>query len=238
MECVWDGPTLQYIIIVHDSEQTEHRYKTVEALSTRGAGSLRGRGTRVWKVVSLDDPVDGAAAGCVLKDCWADQGTEREGAIVEAIVADAEKKAREWEKTVARHGGNAEKLAGYPDEVKFTRKDLENLTQRILIPSIYGDVILTGGVPDKTLDRTKLWPRDNVPYHYLWHTTSQNDTKSDARRLTQHNPLKDEHRNVFLRLDGRRNRSCTRQRIITGSCSRRSARQSRTRDFWMMFSST
>lgn len=172
MECIWEKGIRQYIITVRDSKKTAHRYKTVEALSTRGAGLLRGPGTRVWKVVLLD--LDGGEADlCVLKDCWVDQDTEREGNIVDAIVADAEKKAQTWEKIVAQHEENSEGLEGYADEVKFTKADVEKLKQSILMPSVHGDVILDDGTPDKTLDWTNLWHDGDISYSYLWRIALQ-----------------------------------------------------------------
>ena len=59
-----------------------------------------------------------------MKDCWVDQGADKEGDIIAAILADAKEKVQNWEKIVAEHGSDSEKLAQLPDEVKFTKDDL------------------------------------------------------------------------------------------------------------------
>lgn len=210
MTCEWDGPTLQYIITVHDAAKKKHRYKTVEMLSDIGAGSLRGRGTRVWKVVPFGKSPAGTAGGSkkaelVLKDCWVDKGAGKEGDIITAILADAQKKVDEWEKIQALHENDRQKLDDFPEEVKFTKDDLEELTKSLLLPSMHSEVLLGNVVhePDKTLDRANLWTGDDIPYHRLWDSATKRDAKSEAKKSTLQEQLKGEHRSVYLCHRGR-----------------------------------
>lgn len=132
-----------------------------------------------------------------------DQGADKEGDIIAAILADAKEKAQNWEKIVAEHGGDSEKLAQLPDEVKFTKDDIQELEKSLLLPSIHGEVRSAGGDRDQTLDRANLWHGDDIPYHFLWRSPSQGDAKSEAQKTTLQNQLKGEHRSVYLCVEGR-----------------------------------
>lgn len=59
-------------------------------ISNIGADTLRGRGTRVWEVIELDnDGKEKEGRTFALKDVWIDHGRAREGDILEEIRATA-----------------------------------------------------------------------------------------------------------------------------------------------------
>lgn len=81
-----------YLYTVHSTNERGEaevaRFKTLECLSNLGAQALRGRGTRVWKVRRWEAEGE-IGEPMVLKDCWIDCDRQREGDIVEAILASA-----------------------------------------------------------------------------------------------------------------------------------------------------
>ncbi|KAJ3557294.1 hypothetical protein NM688_g1548 [Phlebia brevispora] len=91
----WD-PTMQqtehgrYDISVHSPDGTTVVYRTLELLSRSGVETLKGRGTRVWKVVRVEHGVE-SGTPMVLKDTWVDPDRESEGAVLEKL-RDAKRK--------------------------------------------------------------------------------------------------------------------------------------------------
>ena len=91
---------IQYIITMRTptaNDPTRFRseyYLTKEIISDFGPTCLRGRGTRVWKVVRCTKA--GQLFGPnsevkILKDCWVDDDSDREGDIVSCVLSDAKK---------------------------------------------------------------------------------------------------------------------------------------------------
>ncbi|KAJ3557297.1 hypothetical protein NM688_g1545 [Phlebia brevispora] len=74
----------QYDITVFSDEGEARVYRTLELLSCSGAQILLGRGTRVWKVVQVEN---GEERGhpMILKDVWVNPGRKREGTILEEL---------------------------------------------------------------------------------------------------------------------------------------------------------
>ncbi|KAJ3557298.1 hypothetical protein NM688_g1546 [Phlebia brevispora] len=85
----WD-PTMRqtedgrYDISVYSSNGALVVYRTLELLSRSGVEALKGRGTRVWKAVRVDDGVE-SGTPMVLKDTWVDPDRESEGAVLEKL---------------------------------------------------------------------------------------------------------------------------------------------------------
>lgn len=91
---------IQYIITMRTpaaNDPTRFRSEyciTKEIISDFGPTCLRGRGTRVWKVVRCTKA--GQLFGPnsevkILKDCWVDNDSDREGDIVSCVLGDAKK---------------------------------------------------------------------------------------------------------------------------------------------------
>ena len=74
----------QYDITLHAEDGKNRVYRTQEVLSE--PTSARGKGTWVWKAVSLEEGVE-LGEPVVLKDCWMERGRPSEGDIMERICA-------------------------------------------------------------------------------------------------------------------------------------------------------
>ena len=81
---VGDGPPT-YDMTVRVSAEETIVYRTRELIDQENATSLRGRGTRVWDVVLVEDGVANADDSGVLKDFWVDADRTREGEILNNI---------------------------------------------------------------------------------------------------------------------------------------------------------
>ena len=82
----------QYDIVVRDSEGSRRKFRTQKILSSIGAEALRGRGTRVWEVIEVDDSGKTKGGPYALKDCWIQCDHQREGDIMRKIRAAAKEK--------------------------------------------------------------------------------------------------------------------------------------------------
>lgn len=60
-------------------------YRTKRVISNFAADAIRGRGTRVWEVVQLDEKQNEIDEVLVLKDSWIDADRLREGDILHKI---------------------------------------------------------------------------------------------------------------------------------------------------------
>ena len=91
MKPVPDNPG-QFDITVHpsDAEESPRTFRTVELLSSFGAEPLRGRGTRVFKAIELDESENPKGQHVVLKDIWIDSDRMREGNILTELYEAAE----------------------------------------------------------------------------------------------------------------------------------------------------
>jgi hypothetical protein len=80
-----------FIITVHpnDNKANPKRYRTTKILSSYGAEPLRGRGTRVFEAVEMDENGADKGSAVVLKDIWIDQDRTREGDILAQLHAQA-----------------------------------------------------------------------------------------------------------------------------------------------------
>ena len=65
------------------------KYRTVRLISDSGAGTIRGRGTRVWEVREVKGNGEEDPTPRALKDSWVDAWREREGKILESIREEA-----------------------------------------------------------------------------------------------------------------------------------------------------
>ncbi|KAJ3524187.1 hypothetical protein NM688_g8604 [Phlebia brevispora] len=86
----WD-PTMvptnqhgQYDITVYTDDGLTRVYRTLQLISDSGAQTIRGRGTRVWKVVRVEDGEEHGEP-MVLKDTWVDTNRRREGTTLDEI---------------------------------------------------------------------------------------------------------------------------------------------------------
>jgi Fungal protein kinase len=82
MQRTSEDPT-QFIITVHPHDNSKpRRFRTQKMISSIGAERLRGRGTRVFEAIEIDE--NGAEKGpvVVLKDTWIDHDRPREGDIL------------------------------------------------------------------------------------------------------------------------------------------------------------
>jgi hypothetical protein len=147
----------------------EHVYRTDYLINYDGAQSLRGRGTRVWKVHRLvDGEADGNQSG-VLKDFWVDEDRLPEGQILTAIVEQ-------------------------PDIDEETRNILKDM---FLTPVVSGDVYIGGerdgtrtlirrgaDIPDDSHIFPTQVPNSHQPSHKLT-TRDVNITKSSVDETAQ-----------------------------------------------------
>ncbi|KAJ3552849.1 hypothetical protein NM688_g3933 [Phlebia brevispora] len=83
-----DGGPTQYELTVRAHSGEEHVYRTMELLSEPSTHDLRGRGTRVWKAIKVQNG-QGIGEPVALKDAWIDSYREREGVIDSRIRASA-----------------------------------------------------------------------------------------------------------------------------------------------------
>ncbi|PSS18944.1 hypothetical protein PHLCEN_2v3160 [Hermanssonia centrifuga] len=99
-----DSEDPRYEITVRsDLDGSERIYRTLGLLSDAGACALRGRGTRVWKAIKIEDGQE-CGEPVALKDSWIDAGRPREGYIL----------------TQMRGYNNPERLSGYAEKFFLT----------------------------------------------------------------------------------------------------------------------
>ena len=77
----------QFVITIHpdDDKQNPRKFRTTKILSSYGAEPLRGRGTRVFEAVEIDENGDSNGSPVVLKDIWIDSDRTREGNILASM---------------------------------------------------------------------------------------------------------------------------------------------------------
>jgi hypothetical protein len=92
IERVLEEPT-QFIITVHpdNDKRNPRRFLTKNLISSYGAEPLRGRGTRVFEAIEIDERGREKGPAVVLKDIWIDHDRMREGAILAQLHDEADK---------------------------------------------------------------------------------------------------------------------------------------------------
>ncbi|KAF7795042.1 hypothetical protein EIP86_006186 [Pleurotus ostreatoroseus] len=93
----------QYNITVHISKNMTRRFQTIALLSGARADALRGRSTRVWECIEIDE--DDKPIGkrhFALKDTWIDKSRQREGSIIEELRSSKHVKDDKVRKTLDR----------------------------------------------------------------------------------------------------------------------------------------
>ena len=95
----------QFIITVHPDREREkpRRFRTKSVISLSGAEPLRGRGTRVFEAVEIDDQGCKKGSNVVLKDIWVDKDRMREGTILTQILNEAGAKGDECKRQVGKY---------------------------------------------------------------------------------------------------------------------------------------
>jgi hypothetical protein len=90
--CEDDQKQTQFIISVHphDKKQQSRKFRTLRLISSYGAEPLRGRGTRVFKVIEIDQSECYKGLPVVLKDIWIDNDRTKEGFILEQLHLEAD----------------------------------------------------------------------------------------------------------------------------------------------------
>ncbi|KAI0689963.1 hypothetical protein BC835DRAFT_217918 [Cytidiella melzeri] len=121
-------------------ETVEDRvFRTKYLINGDGAKSLRGRGTRIWKVQEVEGGEEDADSSGVLKDVWVDEDRQREGDILEEI----------------------------RDQPNLNDTDSEELKRLLLTPIARGDVFIDGVCDDtRTLiTRGATIPENSKRFH-------------------------------------------------------------------------
>jgi hypothetical protein len=82
----------RFIITVHpDGEkQNPKRFQTTQILSLFQAEPIRGRGTRVYEAIEMDENGNSTGSHVVLKDTWIDSDRKREGSVLDSMRAAAD----------------------------------------------------------------------------------------------------------------------------------------------------
>lgn len=85
------GQPTQFIMAVHTSHYQEkpRRFRTKSIISSTGADPLRGRGTRVFEAIEIDEHGHEIGTNVVLKDIWIDKDRAREGTILAQLYDEA-----------------------------------------------------------------------------------------------------------------------------------------------------
>ncbi|KAF9503667.1 hypothetical protein BS47DRAFT_778303 [Hydnum rufescens UP504] len=87
------GDPSQFIITVHSNDnKKDRRFRTRKILSSFGAEPLRGRGTRVYEAIGVDEHGKEMGDPVVLKDIWIDHDRMREGTILAQLYDEEDKK--------------------------------------------------------------------------------------------------------------------------------------------------
>ncbi|KAF9507779.1 hypothetical protein BS47DRAFT_1385014 [Hydnum rufescens UP504] len=95
------GDPTQFIITVHPHDNEEpRRFRTTQTISSFGVEPLRGRGTRVFEAIELDEHGKERGAPVVLKVVWIDHDRMREGTVLAHLYEEADE---EDKKLVKRH---------------------------------------------------------------------------------------------------------------------------------------
>ena len=79
----------EFIITVHDS-RGPRRFRTTGIISSSGAEPLRGRGTRVFEAIEIDENDKEKGSPVVLKDIWIHRDRLREGEILAQLYEEAD----------------------------------------------------------------------------------------------------------------------------------------------------
>jgi Fungal protein kinase len=105
-KCEDDKKQKQPITSVHPNNKPQpRRFLTIKLINSYGAEPFRGRGTRVFKAIEIEQ--DGSEKGLpvVLKDIWVDNDLAREGAILAQLHSEADSEDKQL---VKKHFLNTE----------------------------------------------------------------------------------------------------------------------------------
>jgi Fungal protein kinase len=125
------GESAQFIITVHphNDKKNPRRFLTKKILSSYGAEPLRGRGTRVFEAIEIDEHGREKGSAVVLKDIWIDHDRAREGAILaqmlEAADEDTKKLLEKHFLTTVCHGDVLDEAGCYDDTEKGLMRGLK-----------------------------------------------------------------------------------------------------------------
>ena len=81
----------QFVITIHpdNDKRSPRRFQTRQIISSSGAESLLGRGTRVFEAVEIDGNGNPNGSPVVLKDIWIDSDRTREGKVLALLHTEA-----------------------------------------------------------------------------------------------------------------------------------------------------
>ena len=81
----------QFVITINpnNEKQSPRRFQTRQTVSSSGAESLLGRGTRVFEAVEIDGNGNPSGSPVVLKDTWVDSDRTREGNVIALLHTEA-----------------------------------------------------------------------------------------------------------------------------------------------------
>ena len=87
----------QFVFTIHpdNDKQSPRRFQTRQLISSSNAGSLLGRGTRVFEAVEIDGNGNPNGSPVVLKDTWVDSDRTREGNVIALLHTEANCEDRE-----------------------------------------------------------------------------------------------------------------------------------------------
>jgi len=171
------GDPSQFIITVHSNDnKKERRFRTRKIISSFGAEPLRGRGTRVYEAIEVDERSKEVGDPVVLKDIWIDHDRMREGAILAQLYEDADEEDKKLVKkyflTTICHGdvlvepGVADDTRDLMRELKTTPDSVFNLQEKPLIESKHK--VASGSQSLRAMSRLPV-PHPNLTYSHKTH---------------------------------------------------------------------
>jgi hypothetical protein len=85
----------QFVITVRSHDERVRKFQTVRIIYLYGTEPLRGRGTRIFEAVELDENGNRHGANVVLKDIWIDDDRVWEGEILTSLFKEANSEDKE-----------------------------------------------------------------------------------------------------------------------------------------------
>jgi hypothetical protein len=117
---------------LHFTPTTTRKFLTKDLISSYGAEPLRGRGTRVFEAIEIDEHGCEKGPAVVLKDIWIDHDRMREGAILTQLCDEAEDEDKKLVKklflTTVCHGDTLNEAGRCDDTENGLMRGLQTVT--------------------------------------------------------------------------------------------------------------
>ena len=161
----------QFVITIHpdNDKQSPRRFQSSKIISSSGAESLLGRGTRVFEAVEIDGNGNPNGSPVALKDTWVDSDLTREGSVIALLHTEANCEDR---KLIEKHF-----LTTICHGDVWTEPDIWDDTANSLMRGL-----------DITSDHVSLFKLQVKPFIRTYESRSGSESSQECRRVQAPHP--------------------------------------------------